>query len=316
MKKFTKITLIIAAVFACVGIALCCVATTVAGGTEQLRKMAQSGELNFGNWHFEDGVYYQNENFLENIASVTLNEETLLGGTDNLETTFEEEIKRIELDLDIANVVVKPNDQEWVSVSMENGLKKHYSEELDGDKLIVTYDVNGKNYKNAPDIVVYVPKDLILEELQIEADLGNVEVCEFAQGCEKVDITAKMGNIEVRDSIIEEKCKLKANMGNAQMTNVTCHDAEAHAAMGAVSFEGVVKGDLRLTADMGKASATVDGDESDYNLYLYADMGQIHCNGKAHHSEHHNSKYECENAGAIGDIYLESDMGEVELNFR
>lgn len=317
MKKFTKITLIIAAVFICVGIVLCCVATTVAGGIGQLRQMAESGALNFGNWHFEDGVYYRgDENFFGNGVSVTLNEDTLLKGSETCHSTYDEEIRKIEMELDAASVVVKTAKQDGVSISMENGFTKHFSHELEGDKLTVTYDVNGMNYKEAPDIILYIPNDCVLKELEIEADMGNVEIRDLTQGCEKLDITAKMGNIEVHNSIISEKCKLKANMGSALMSKVICEKAELHAAMGAVSFDGIAKGDLRLTTNMGSAKACVEGKESDYNISLYADMGQIHCNGKSHHSDHHNSSYECKNANALGDIYMESAMGEVELTFR
>ena len=316
MKKFTKITLIIAAVFACVGIVLCCVAATVAGGMGQLRKMAQDGELNFGNWHFEDGVYYRGEDFWENVGSITLNEDTLLGGDETLNTTYDEEVERLRLDLDAANVVVKATEQDWVSVSMENGFTRYYTEKLEDEKLTITYDTDGKQYKNAPDIIVYIPKDCLLNELEIEADMGNVEIWDLTQGCEKLDITAKMGNIEVHNSHITEKCKLKADMGNAQMSEVICEKAELHAAMGQVSFDGIAKGDLRLTTDMGSATALVEGKEADYNIYLHADIGQIHCNGKAYHLDHHNSSYECENPNAKGDIYMESSMGEVSLTFK
>ena len=316
MKKFTKITLIIAAVFTCVGIALCCVAITVAGGIGQLRQMAECGELNFGNWHFEDGVYYRNDDFFGNAASVTLNEDTLFGGGEALQSIYDEEVEKIELDLDAGNVVVKAAKQDKISVSMENGLAKYYSEEVEGNKLIVSYDTEGKNFKNTPDIIVYVPTNCVLKELEIEADMGNVEVHDLVQGCEKMDITAKMGNIEVHNSHISQKCKLKANMGNAQMTEVICENAELHAAMGEVNFEGVARGDLRLTTNMGSAKACVEGRESDYNIYLCADMGEIHCGGKSHHSNHHNNSYECKNVNAIGDIYMESNMGEVELTFK
>lgn len=317
MKKFTKITLIIAAVFICVGIVLCCVATTVAGGIGQLRQMAESGALNFGNWHFEDGVYYRGEEkFFGNDISVTLNEDTLLKGVESAHMTYSEEIRKIEMELDAGSVVVKTTEQEEISVSMENGFKKYFTEKLEGDKLIVTYDTKGIYNKSTPDIVVFIPKDCVLKVLEIEADMGNVEVWDLTQGCEKLDITAKMGNIEVHNSLIDGNCKLKADMGNAQMTKVTCHDTELHAAMGAVSFDGIANGDLRLTTDMGSAKANVEGKESDYNIYLYADMGQIHCNGKTHHSDHHNSSYEYESANAKRDIYMESDMGEVELTFK
>lgn len=316
MKKFTKVTLIIAAVFACVGIALCTVAVTVAGGMDKLINMAQNGELNFGNWHFEEGISYRNDNLFGNAANIVLDEDVLFGGNETLQRTYDEEITKIELELDAASIVIKTTEQNKVSVSMENGFTKYFTEKQDGDKLIIEYDVNGIHYKSAPNIVVYIPKDCDLKELEIEADMGNVEVLDLTQGCQNMDITAKMGNIEVHNSLVSEKCKLKADMGNVQMTEVICEKAELHAELGMVSFEGITKGDLRMTTNMGSAKAFVEGLEKDYNIYLATDMGEIHYNGKKHHTNHSNNSYESEVDNALGNIYMESSMGEVELTFN
>ena len=58
MKKFTKIILIIAAVIAAVGIICSGIAAAMGAGWATIHKKALEGEVDFGNWHFGDGVYY------------------------------------------------------------------------------------------------------------------------------------------------------------------------------------------------------------------------------------------------------------------
>lgn len=315
MKKFTKITLIIAAVFAAVGIALCTVAATVAGGLGQIRTMARNGELNFGNWHFEDGVYYKGEDMLENIGGFELGVDLLAGGDEQEKNAYTQEIRNIEMDLDLANVVIKAIEQDNFTIEMKNGFTKHYTERVEGDTLVVTYDVGVNNYKDAPDITICIPKNCELETINVETDLGNVEIWDLVQGCEEIILSADMGNVAVYNSNISRYCNIQADMGNAQMTDVICKTAELHSDMGTVKFAGVIKEDLRLTTDMGSAEADIAGKETDYNIYLTADLGQVKCDG-GHHSSHHGNKYECENVGAKGDIYMESSMGEVSLSFE
>ena len=64
MKKFTKITLIIAAVLAGLGIVLCGIATALGGGFAAMHQNL-SQEITFGNWHIgRGGIYYSGADFI------------------------------------------------------------------------------------------------------------------------------------------------------------------------------------------------------------------------------------------------------------
>lgn len=59
MKKFTKVSLIIAAILGGVGILFCGISSLMGGGYGTIRQMARNGKLNYGNWHVKPyGVYY------------------------------------------------------------------------------------------------------------------------------------------------------------------------------------------------------------------------------------------------------------------
>lgn len=64
MKKFTKITLIIAAILAGIGIILCGIATAMSGGFAAMHQNL-SQEITFGNWHIgRGGIYYSGADFI------------------------------------------------------------------------------------------------------------------------------------------------------------------------------------------------------------------------------------------------------------
>ena len=315
MKKFTKITLIIAAVFLIVGLTLCTTAISVSGGINELRRMAQSGQLNFGNWHFEDGFYYKGEDMFDFVETMDIDIDIEPAGKESTNVTHREEIRCIEMYLDLASVEIKATDDEEISVAMTGGYKKYYDEKVTGNTLKIMYEVGSKNFKEGPEITIRVPKDYVLENLVIDTDLGNIRVLNLVQGIGNLQIEADLGNIEVDNCTIVDKAYLEANMGNAAMTNVTCKDAELKSDMGAVSFDGRVLGDLTMKADMGSATATIDGKESDYNIELSASMGEVTCGGHKHHDDM-GGKYRMKYEGAERTIYMHSAMGEVELSFR
>ena len=61
MKKFTKVSLIVVAVIAAVGIIFCGIAAAMGAGLGTVYHMAKSGEFDFGNWEFENGITWSNE---------------------------------------------------------------------------------------------------------------------------------------------------------------------------------------------------------------------------------------------------------------
>ena len=58
MKKFTKIILIIAGSLAALGIVFSSIAAVMGAGWSTIHRKALAGELDFGNWHIGNGVYY------------------------------------------------------------------------------------------------------------------------------------------------------------------------------------------------------------------------------------------------------------------
>ncbi len=61
MKKFTKIILIITGILAALGIIFCGIAAAMGAGWSTIHRKALAGELDFGNWHIGNGVYYYDQ---------------------------------------------------------------------------------------------------------------------------------------------------------------------------------------------------------------------------------------------------------------
>lgn len=88
MKKFTKIILIIAGSLAALGIVFSGIAAVMGAGWSTIHRKALAGELDFGNWHIGNGVYYaydQGHGILDHFGMMIMM--TMMIGTTKIGTT-------------------------------------------------------------------------------------------------------------------------------------------------------------------------------------------------------------------------------------
>lgn len=314
MKKFTKITLIIAAILAVIGFGFIIAGSVTAGGAGALTAQLRSGELNFGNWHFEDGVYYKGgvDVDLTDVVGDAMN--LLPVGTEKAENEFTENITTLELDVDLANITIESADVNQIRATLKEGYTRYYEVDVDGDTLHISYDVAGHSFKQGPKIVVEVPKQMALENIYIDTDLGEVSLLDLEQPMQVLEINSDLGNILVEDCKVNGNCTLTAAMGNIVIDNSCFKKIDMSAGMGNIEFSGTVEGDITAQADMGNIEVELDGKEEDYNIELGADMGEVKYKGQKQSGMGGSFTYYQENA--IGDIVLKCDMGNVELEFE
>lgn len=319
MKKFTKIVLIIAAVFAIAGFGFVIAGSVTAGGMGVLREQLRSGELNFDNWHFEDGVYYHkdgtnhHEKVKVGLSGIVKESSSLLPiGTEQTEEIFSKEVKGIEVDTDLANITVKQTNDDKLKVSLYDGYTKYYSAKENGDTLSISYDVAGHTFKQGPKIIVELPKHMELEELYIDTDLGEAILQDIEESLRMIEVYSDLGNIRIEDCKIYEESSVivKAALGNIEIEDSKFGEADLNAALGNVEFSGKVTGDMTVQADMGNIEVELDGKEKNYNIRMEADMGDVtYNNQKQGKSFSHNGE------DAEVEIVLTCSMGNVELSF-
>lgn len=313
MKKFTKISLIITAVLVIMGLGFIIAGSVTAGGVAVLREQLRSGDLNFGNWHFEDGVYYKGgvEVDVTDVVSDAMN--LLPVGTEASKNEFTENIANLNVDVDLANITIKNTDATYAKVSLEEGYRKYYEAKVDGDTLYVNYDVAGHNFKQGPKIVIELPKEMQLETIYIDTDLGEVKLLEIKQPVGVLEINSDLGNIHVEGCEVSGNAIMTAALGNITIDDSEFKRIDLSADMGNIEFAGKVEGDITAQADMGNIEVELDGKESDYNIELSADMGDVKYKDQKQSGMGGSFTYYQEEA--IGDIVLNCDMGNVELEF-
>ncbi len=306
MKKMTKIMLTIAAVLATVGLALMIAASMMGGGISQIYKMARNGELNFGDWHFEDGFYFSPHIGITELAR----------GNESCENTYGDEIKHLKIETDLADITIKTENVEKLTVRMEKGYLRYYEEEVeDTDTLEISYETNSHNFKEGPDISIYIPESWEMKTITVENAMGDIVLADLTKGCTRVNLYTAMGDIKTNRCRIDGAYDAHTAMGNVTVDDGYFKGASLDSNMGNVEFYGVTEGDLTLTTSMGDAIAEIEGNEKDYNVDISTSMGSVYYNKEKHHNDMQGS-YCRDSEHAKADIYLNSSMGDVKLTIE
>ncbi len=226
------------------------------------------------------------------------------------EWTDMDEFQSIELDVDIAGVVITVGDEYKLSMKYPKEVMPTFEVK---DGVLTIKQTNDKNLKpKGNSIEIEIPKDKNLESISgeisagsiqmkdlevknfnLNVDAGNVEldnvwgdnfkVTASAGNVELEDIKVKtlvldadMGRIEVKDATFTS-ATVSADLGDVKLKDITCTKADVKANLGSVIIKGTFD-ELEASADMG--SVTVNAKNADCKVDLSASMGSVSFNGK------------------------------------
>ncbi len=318
MKKFTKVSLIVVAALAGVGILLCLIASRMGAGYGTMYRMALSGELDVGNWHIRPfSVYYSDDNGNASGTGVVTEGTEDAGGVSagNSSVGFSAgEVRNLELEVDAAEIVfTEGTDSENIYVELENGFAKYYSCSLEGDTLKIEYDISNISYINgeAAGITIEMPKGMIFDELNLEIGAASVtfELTDVVCNLLMMDVGA--GSVWAEGFEVKDKMEVDVGIGDVEIAGGTYEDVNLDCGMGSLSMAGKLNGNLEAYCGVGEIDLALRGKETDYNYDLSCGMGELEVN-KTSYSGISGTR-EVINAGAVGTITLDCGMGSITL---
>lgn len=331
MKKFTKITLIVVAVMAGVGILLCGIASMMGAGS--VVSIARSGGLDFGNWHIgATGIYYSadEDDWVdvgdidvgdisdEDTDGVKLSDQELPEDwEDNLETAeyAVSSVQNIKFEIDAAEVLVEASeDAQTLGVRLIRGQEKYYDCALEGDTLTISYQSKGHYFRKAPKIVVMLPEEAVFHSLTVEMGASALEFQVPKLTVSELSVDAGVGSLEAERFDVSERMEINVGLGSVEIADGTYGEMNLDCGMGNIAVGGKVLGNVTGSCSMGNLELDFQGKEMDYNYDLSCSMGNLEINGKSYSSI--NGMREVRNEGAVGTITLDCGMGNVELNIE
>lgn len=186
MKKFTKVALILATIFAVIGV-FCLIGSVALGLTwGKFADMVSDGKLSFG-----PGIFYREE----------------LEGT---HTDIEESCSNLDIEFGAGTLEIYYSDVEQIQIEQENVSNFKYY--IDED----TLHIEGKPKWGIADsdgsIVVVIPNGMIFQEVDLEIGAGEADVDGLLVHTANIEVgagEANITNLDVRE--------LKAETGAGQL---------------------------------------------------------------------------------------------------
>ena len=324
MKKFTKISLILAAVLAVSGVVLFGIASVMCGGYGALRKQMRESEIHHGNWHITaDGIYYSDEEWeterdTQDAAETAERVETSDGGETSY--TYETaEVKNLRLDIDAATVYVQEGDRtDAVVVHMSGGRETYYSGAVSADgtlEIVYDYQFQGMHIsKPDTEIRIEIPAGMKIAELELDFDAAGAELDFAGMTCEDLAVSTDAADAAVEDLTVTRTANLAADAGNIETANGSYQDVEIVCNMGNVSMEGNISGNITASTSMGSIELAFAGDPDAYDYQVSYNMGEVRVNGREYSGM--SAAYETPYADTTRLAELECDMGSIDLDIQ
>lgn len=284
MKIFTKVMLIIAAVFASVGVICMVVAFAMGLTTDHLTNIVQNGYVSFdaGDLHFSFG---------EDQGDEILGTEVENGETTVYE--IKETCKSMDIDFGAGILDIYYDDVECIQVKENNitGLRVNVKNDIlhigmDEDIYIDIDDIDDRS------LTIIIPTEMQFEEVDMEIGASQADI---------KDIKA-------------ESISIVVGVGQADISRITSKEFDLEVGTGQATAVQLSVDKLDVEAGLGQVNIALNGVQEDYNYNVDCGIGSVVV-GKSSYGGL-GAEQNVRNEGATKEINVDCGIGEVVIIFK
>ena len=241
------------------------------------------------------------------LASLSLSAffgDGLTFGTESFTKIIENNVKTIDINYASCKIVIEEGDE--FKLVAKNIKKNSMDYSIDGGSLKVSMKssiFNMINFNNTASIKLYVPKDVILNTVDLDCGAGVISVSNI-----KSDLISLKGGVGLSEieNIVADSITIEGGVGKIVAENVSSHDIKISGGVGQIEFDGEVLGDCDIVSGIGEVSFTTNTPKSDFNFDLSNGIGDLTINDMSYHDfdNNTNGKYKMKIDNGIGEIKL------------
>lgn len=332
MKKFMKVSAIIALVLIVVGMVMATIAGAIQGPATigRIVESVTNGRISANFDHINDWGIELREEILSEILS-EVHEEGHFSIEDS--TIFDDAYNVLAGNVDAHSVGVVGTENDRIGkIEIEAGGCHFFIEESQDSQVYVEASNTGKfqcyienntlyvrairnaNYRNWSDygkcsITLFLPADYKYSEFNVEFGAGLLEIDNILAN----DVELEVGAGQLLVSYLEaDSLDASVGMGDLQIDNMTVGSFSGEIGVGQLMVNGSIGRDAAIECSMGNAQLDLAGRYEDFNYTLEASMGNVDIghnsySGIAREQNIHN------NAGK--DMALTCEMGNISVFF-
>lgn len=288
MKKFTKIMLIIAAVFAVLGICFCAAGASM-GATLEGVKFVKDLKVRFGDDYLEHILDEDDEDdYWDTDWEVYLEAQKDDGkGNRSYELSV---VKSLDLELRYDDVKFQPCTGNQILVEIANDPDNNVRVHSDGEEI----EIRSIKHKNNRKITISIPDKTEFENLDIDLDAGIVTIDQNLQaGCLGISVGA--GELVANSAMSAAEADIEVGAGTVMIKNL---DADS------------VQGECGV----GEMNITLQGKKENYQYHTECGVGTLKVGDEDFSGV--SGEHEYHPDGAKRTLELECGMGELKVSFN
>lgn len=239
------------------------------------------------------GLYY-----LGNIFTNEKNVET----KDLKEVTLPEtNANKIKIELASSTFIIK----EGTNLKLESNHSKITTKEEDG-YLKIKEKQNWNINKTTKQIVLTLPKNRVLEYLEIETGAGLFEIESLKVN--ELDLDLGAGKVKIDNLEVYKSANIDGGLGEIIINKSKINNLELNMGIGKLTLNTHLFGNSKIEAGMGNIDLNVLGNKEIYTLKLEKGIGSIQVDGE---------RIENSTFGAgLNVLNVEGGIGSININFK
>lgn len=214
---------------------------------------------------------------------------------------FAENITSVDIDLKTTSLKIIEGDE--FKVEGTNASEKVKIDVVGGVLKISEIGNNFWKNKFKNSIILYIPKGINLEELDIEIGAGTIYIDGIASRYFELDQGA--GNVDI-ESCEFKKAHIEGGAGRIDIRDSSLNDLNFSSGVGSTSIDGWITGDTELDCGVGSLVLDIHGSREDYRLDIDRGLGSIKVDGTEDYSSGNGKNY----------LKVDGGVGSIHINFK
>lgn len=314
MKKFVKVSLILAGSFFAVGILLCLISTMI-GGRKLMHFIVENEELVnkietfVGSFHGVAGsdwaLTFDGDKVL--VEDVDLGERFF-------EDTFQSypvtDVKNLNIEIGAGEFVIEEKETADDNIEIAvAGVGDCEYDVKDGTLYVKGFNKIIANSGIIGEITLSVPKDSHFEKVYVKIGAGTMELS--GVNAKELEASVSAGEV-IMERIKVDEFEAEIGAGELAASEVVSTNAELTVSLGECVYEGTITGNLEAECDMGNLEISLTGKETDHNYSVECDAGNIDI---ADRSMTGLSAEKVIDNGALSNFNISCDLGNITVEF-
>lgn len=156
------------------------------------------------------------------------------------------------------------------------------------------------------ELVIYVPKDLKLDTVEIAAGAGMLDIDKLVAN--RINLSLGAGTTTINEIDALKSAKISGGAGVVEIRDGKLYDLDLDMGAGKASITAEILGNSTVESGVGRLDLTLKGSSSDYKIKIEKGIGSVTVDGM---DQHDNAVY----GTGSNLIELETGIGAVQVNF-